>query len=200
MLKKVDSPVNFRFRSRDRPTQPQTPTEMWGSTLASPLILAKAIVPHKMDPVTIATTVFAIAKACAAVAGQLRDFVDGAKLAGLTINVLLENVQGFQESLEQLDSLLKDPRIKDTMHLTGTVGNHWSSLKTCLDKARGTINSLQTSITEVSKDVSLFDSARKHIRLKNAAKKIDLYQQLIRSYKDTVITSQQTLMMFVIPV
>jgi hypothetical protein len=82
-----------------------------------------------MDPVTIATTVFSIAKACAMVAGELRQFIDGTKLAGLTINVLVENVQGFQDSLEQLDGLLKDPRVKDTMHLTGTVGNHWTSLK-----------------------------------------------------------------------
>ena len=133
------------------------------------------------------------------VAGELQKFVDGAKLAGLTITVLLENVQGFQDSLEQMDHLLKDPRIKDTMHLTGIVGNHWASLKTCLDKARGTISSLQETIADVNKNVTIFDSARKHLRLKGAANKIDLYQQLIRSYKDTVIISLQTLMMFVNP-
>jgi hypothetical protein len=154
----------------------------------------------KMDPITIATTVFSIAKGCAVVVGQLNDFVDGAKLARLAINVLLENVQGFQDSLEQMDRLLKDPRIKETMSLTGIVGNHWASLNSCLDKAKGTISSLQGTIAEINKTVTVFDSARKHMRLKSAANKLDLYQQLIRSYKDTVIISLQTLMMFVLPV
>jgi hypothetical protein len=150
-----------------------------------------------MDPLSIAATVFSIAKVCAMVVGELKLFVDGARLAGMTINVLLENVQGFQNSLEQMDCLLKDPRIEDTINQTGIVGNHWASLKTCLDKSRDTISSLQDTIADINKTVSVFDSARKHIRLKNALNKIDLYQQLIRSYKDTVNTSLQTLIMFV---
>jgi hypothetical protein len=77
-----------------------------------------------MDPLSITATIFSIAKACAMVAGELKQFVDGAMLAGMTINVLLENVQGFQNSLEQMDHLLKDPRIKDTIGQTGIVGNH----------------------------------------------------------------------------
>jgi hypothetical protein len=150
-----------------------------------------------MDPITIATTVFTVAKGCAIVTGELKQFVDGARLAGMTINVLLENVQGFQHSLEQMDQLLKDPRIQDTINQTGIVGNHWISLKTCLDKARDTITSLQDTIAEINRTVAVFDSARKHIRLKNASNKMDLYQQLIRSYKDTLIISLQTLAMFV---
>jgi hypothetical protein len=152
----------------------------------------------KMDPISIATTVFSVAKGCAVVVGQIREFVDGAKLAGLAITVLLENVQGFQDSLEKLDLLLKDQRVKDTMHLTGTVGNHWASLKECMEKSQVTITSLQETITEVSKDVAIFDSARKHLRLKSATNKLDLYQQLIRSHKDTVIVSLQILSMLVI--
>jgi hypothetical protein len=48
-------------------------------------------------------------------------------------------------------SASKDPRIKDTMNQTGIIGNHWASLQTPLEKAGGTIASLQDTIAEINK-------------------------------------------------
>src|SRR5215469_462951 len=139
-----------------------------------------------MEPLSIAAAIISIAKTCGTVGWELKQFVDGAKLAGTAINVLLQDVEGFQKILEQINQILKDPRIKDTISSSGLVGSHWANLKACLDDATGTINSLEATVVGVNKTVTVLDSARKHIRLKSASNTIALYQQQIRSYKDTI--------------
>jgi hypothetical protein len=150
-----------------------------------------------MDPLSITTATVAIVKACGAIGWEIRKFIDGAKLVGTAINVLLQDVEGFQNTLEQINQILDNPRIKDMISSSGLVNSHWANLKTCLDDATATINSLESTIMGISKTVTLLDSARKHIRLKSSSNIIALYQQQIRSYKDTIYVSLHTAMLSV---
>jgi hypothetical protein len=145
-----------------------------------------------MDPLSITSAAITIAKTCGTVGWELKQFIDGAKLAGTAINVLLQDVEGFQNILEQTNQILEDPRVKDTISSSGLVGSHWANLKTCLDDATVTINNLEATVVNINKTVAVLDSARKHIRLKNASNTIALYQQQMRSYKDTIYVSLHT--------
>jgi hypothetical protein len=144
-----------------------------------------------MDPLSITTASLSIVKTCVTVGWEIKKFIDGAKLAAAVIDVLLQNVKGFQKTLEQMNEILEDPRIKDSVQSAGHVGSHWANLKTCLDDAKDTMDSLRVTIMGINKTVSVLDSARKHIRLQSSSNKIKMYQQQIRSYKDTIYVSLQ---------
>jgi hypothetical protein len=141
----------------------------------------------------------AITTACLTVSRELKSFIDGTKLAGPIISVLLHDVEAFQNTLEDMQKIIEDPRMKGSVESSGHVGNHWANLKTCLVDAKGTMESLEAMIVRINKPSTMLDSTRKHLRLKNASDMIGLYQQQIRSYKDTISVSLQTAMLYVPP-
>lgn len=153
-----------------------------------------------MDPVSIAMASLAITNACLAVNRELKNFIDGAKLAGPVINLLLQDVEAFQNTLEEMRKIIEDPRVKESVESSGHMGNHWVNLETCLVDAKVTMESLGAVIVRINKPSTVLDSARKHLRLKNASDTIGLYQQQIRSYKDTISVSLQTAILFVPPI
>lgn len=153
-----------------------------------------------MDPLSISMATIAITNACLAVSRELKAFIDGAKLVGPIISVLLQDVEGFQNTLEDMQKIIEDPRMKGSVESSGHVGNHWANLKTCLVDAKGTMENLEAVIVRINKPSTVLDSTRKHLRFKNASDMIGLYQQQIRSYKDTISVSLQTAMLFVPPI
>ena len=154
-----------------------------------------------MDPLSISMAAIAITNACLAVGRELKNFIDGAKLAGPVISVLLQDVEAFQNTLEQMQKIIDSPRIKESVEeSSGHVGSHWANLKSCLVDGKGTLESLQAVIVRINKPSAMLDSARKHIRLRNASDTSGLYQQQIRSYKDTIYVSLQTAILFVPPI
>ena len=146
-----------------------------------------------MDPLSILGVSFSAAKLCACVGLELKAFIDGAKLSGTKINALFQDVQGFEKILEQMKEVVSNPDIK--VETTGHVGNHWRYLKTSLDDSEITLKALEATIIRVNKSASVLDSARKHVRLMGAADEIAIYQNQIRSYKDTIQVSLQTTML-----
>jgi hypothetical protein len=150
-----------------------------------------------MDPISITAASLAIVRVCVSTGWELKLFIDGAKLAGTAVNLLLVDIEAFQNTLQQLNSVLEDPRVKDSVQLTGNVGNHWSNLKTSLDDARDTLVSLEATVLRINKNVGLLNSARKHIRLKAASDELGMYQQQIRSCKDTIQVCIQTAILYV---
>jgi phosphodiesterase/alkaline phosphatase D-like protein len=150
-----------------------------------------------MDALSITAAPLSIAKLCVSTGWELKLFIDGAKMAGTAVNALLVDIEGFQKTLEQLNSVLADPRIKRSVQLTGNVGNHWTNLKTSLDDARDTLVCLEATVMRINKNVGVWNSARKHIRLKSASDKLVMYQQQIRSYKDTIQVCLQTAVLLV---
>jgi hypothetical protein len=153
-----------------------------------------------MDPLSIPMALIAITHVCLAVGRELKNFIDGAKLAGPVISVLLQDVEAFQNTLEQMQKIIDNPRMKRSVESSGHVGNHWANLKSCLVDGKGTLESLQAVIVRINKPSAMLDTARKGMRLKNASDTIGLYQQQIRSYKDTIYVSLQTAILFVPPI
>ena len=150
-----------------------------------------------MDPLSITAASLSIVKVCAAVCWEIKEFVDGVKSAPTVIGVLLQEVEGFQKILTNLNEVLEDDRIKGTIQSSGNIGTHWVNLKVCLDDANVTMESLEATISNVNKTVTVLDSTRRHIRLQSASSKIQLFQQQIRSYKDTINVSLQTAILLV---
>src|SRR5947209_475686 len=107
-----------------------------------------------MDPLSITAAALSIAKICVTTGWELKLFIDGAKFAGTAVNALLLDVEGFKTTLEQLNSVLDNPRMKNSVRLTGNVGNHWKNLKTSLDDAKDTLESLDATIVRINKNVS----------------------------------------------
>jgi Fungal N-terminal domain of STAND proteins len=145
-----------------------------------------------MDPLSITVAVASLVKICGSVGWEIKKFIDGAKSASSVVGILLQKVEAFQKTLESLNGILDDPRIKASVHYTGDVGTHWINIKTCLDDAQVTLDKLQITITKVNKTVSVLDSARRHRRIQSSSDTIKLYQQQIQSYKDTINVSLQT--------
>jgi hypothetical protein len=150
-----------------------------------------------MDPLSITAASLSIVKVCTAVCREIKEFIDGVKSAPTVINVLLQEVEGFQKILENLNEVLEDDRTKDTIQSSGKVGTHWANLKGCLDDANVTMESLVATISSVNKAVTVLDSARRHRRLQSASSKVQLFQLQIRSYKDTINVSLQTAILLV---
>jgi hypothetical protein len=144
-----------------------------------------------MDPLTIVGSSLSVAKLCYTVGWELKTFIDGTRLVGTAINALFQDIQSFEKILGQIKDMADDPKVKTSV-MTGLVGSHWCHLQTSLDDAEGTLKALEATILRVNKSVSLLDSTRKHIRLMGATDEIAVYQQQIRSYKDTIQVSLQT--------
>jgi hypothetical protein len=151
-----------------------------------------------MDPLSITTASLSIAKICTTVCWELKEFIDGVKSAPSVIRVLLQEVEGFQTTLESLNEVLGDDRTKSTIQSSGHIGTHWMNLKICLDDASVTIESLEVTISRINKTVGVLDSTRRYMRLQSASNEIQRFQQQIRSYKDTIYVSLQTAILYVL--
>ena len=145
-----------------------------------------------MDPLTIIATSLSIAKLCSGVGSELKKFIDGTKLVSTAINALVQDVKSFEKILEQMKDMIEDPKVKASLASSGHIGSHWRHLQTSLDDAEETLKALEATILRVNKSVNLLDLTRKHIRLSGATNEIAVYQQQIRSYKDTIQVSLQT--------
>ena len=145
-----------------------------------------------MDPLTITLSALSIAKLCKIVGLELKKFIDGSRLVGTAINALVQDVQSFEDILEQMKITVDDPKVKASLASSGHVGAHWHHLQISLGDAEETLKALEATVIRVNRSVSVLDSARKHIRLKGVTDEIAVYQQQIRSYKDTIQVSLQT--------
>lgn len=149
-----------------------------------------------MDPLSITVATVSLAKICAVVGWELKQFIDGTELVNTAVNVLLVDVEGFGQSLELMKNTVADPKLNESMISSGHVGNHWINVRTVLRDAEKALSALSATVAKVDKKVTVMDATRKHIRMKNAAEEIGLYQQQIRSYRDTLQVSLQTAVMW----
>jgi hypothetical protein len=148
-----------------------------------------------MDPLTITTGVLALLGTCLQTALALKDFYDGADIADTKVKGLLTEVESFTQVLRMMKETLEQENIKSSLQATGHIGNHWNNLATSITDGQNTLLQLQQTLERVNRSVSAFDGARKHLRLKSAADEIATYQQQIRSYRDTLQLSLQTVIL-----
>lgn len=115
----------------------------------------------------------------------LKDFYDSAAIADTKVKGLLTEVESFTQALRLMKDTLEQENIQISFQATGYIGNHLNNLATSIQNGQETLLQLQEIIEKVNKSVSLLDGARKHLRLRSAADEIAVYQQQIRSYRDT---------------
>jgi len=147
-----------------------------------------------MDPLSalaITRSCLSIASVCGGVIWELKKFIDETKLVGHAINSLHKDVEAFEKVLSLLKHTVEEPNIKASIESSAPVARHWGILKSTLDDAETTLNSLSATISKVGEDVRILDSARKHIRLQSASREIKLHQERITSYHRTIDVTLQ---------
>jgi archaellum component FlaC len=148
-----------------------------------------------MDPLSITTGVFSLLAACVKTGMILNDFYDSAAIADTKVKALLTEVESFTQVLRLMKDTLEQENIQTSFQATGHIGNHFSNLATSIQDGQETLLQLQEEIKKVNKSVSLLDGARKHLRLRSASDEIAAYQQQIRSYRDTLQLTLQTVIL-----
>jgi len=152
-----------------------------------------------MDPLSIMAGVVGLLGAAVATGTALKDFYDGAATADTKVKGLMADVESFTQVLKLMKNTLEQEQVQSSLQATGHIGNHWNNLSTSIGDGQKTLVSLQETLEKVNKSVSVLDGPRKHLRLKSASEEIGLYQQQIRSYRDTIQLSMQTVILYIRP-
>jgi Fungal N-terminal domain of STAND proteins len=148
-----------------------------------------------MDPLSITTGVFSLLATCVKTGMILNDFYDSAAIADTKVKALLTELESFTQVLRLMKDTLEQENIQTSFQATGHIGNHFSNLATSIQDGQETLLQLQEEIKKVNKSVSLLDGARKYLRLRSASDEIAAYQQQIRSYRDTLQLTLQTVIL-----
>jgi hypothetical protein len=151
-----------------------------------------------MDPLSITTGVLGLLATCVKVGSGLKEFYDGASFADTKIKGLLTDVESFTQVLRLMKDIFEQEQIQASFQATGHIGTHWKTLSTSIQDGQGTLSKLQETLERVNKSVNVLDGPRKHLRLKGASEEIGNYQLQIRSYRDTLQLSMQTVILLVI--
>jgi hypothetical protein len=151
------------------------------------------------DPLSITTGVLTLLGTCVTVAGAIKDFYDGAAIVDVKVKGLLSDVESFTQVLRIMKDALEEEKVKSPLQATGHIGNHWKNLSTTVKDGQNTLVQLQSTLDKVNKSVAVLDGPRKYLRLKGAAQEIAMFQQQIRSYRDTIQLSLQTVILWASP-
>lgn len=147
------------------------------------------------DPLSIAAGIIGVLTACVQVGTALKGFYDGSAIADTKVRGLLIDVESFAQVLQLMKNTLEQEQIKSSLQATGHIGNHWTNLSACLRDGQNTMMQLQEKLEKVNKSVSILDGPRKHLRLNSASEEIGIFQQQVRSYRDTMQLSLQTVIL-----
>lgn len=147
------------------------------------------------DPLSITAGVLGLLGICVKVGSALKDFHDGADIADAKVKGLLTDVESFTQVLHLMKDTFGQERIQASFQATGHIGNHWNNLSISINDGQNTLLQLQETLEKVNKSVSILDGARKHLRLKGASEEIGIFQLQVRSYRDTLQLSLQTVIL-----
>ena len=147
------------------------------------------------DPLSITAGVLGLLGTCVKVGSTLKDFYDGASFADTKVKGLLTDVESFTQVLRLMKNTFEQEQIQASIQTTGHIGNHWNNLSASIQDSQNTLSHLQEILERVNKSVGVLNGARKHLRLKGAAEEIGNFQLQIRSYRDTLQLSLQTVIL-----
>jgi hypothetical protein len=147
------------------------------------------------DPLSITTGVAALLTTCIKTIAAVKDFYDGAAIAGVKVKGLLSDVEGFAQALRMMKETLEQKNVQSSLHSTGHIGNHWTNLSISIQDGQNTLVQLQSTLDKVNKSVGILDGTRKHLRLQAVTQEITMFQQQVRSYRDTIQLSLQTVIL-----
>jgi hypothetical protein len=149
-----------------------------------------------VEPLSITTGVLALLGTCIKVGGAVKDFHNGAAIADAKVRSLLSDVESFAQVLHMMKDTLEEEKVQSSFQATGHMGSNWKNLLTTINDGQNTLLQLQDTLDKTDKTVGIFDGTRKHLRLKSASEEITMYQQQIRSYRDTIQLSLQTVILY----
>lgn len=147
------------------------------------------------EPLSIVSGVVGLLVVATKVGMSLKNFHDGVAIADTRVKGLMTDVESFTKVLQMMKDTLEQEKAATSFQGTGHIGNHWSNLFQSIQDGQTTLVQLQNALDKVNKSVSVLDGPRKHIRLKSALDEIGIYQQQIRSYRDTLQLSMQTIIL-----
>jgi hypothetical protein len=148
-----------------------------------------------MDPQSITVSVIALIGCSVTVGRQLKQLIGDKSLTETAINGLLQDVEDFTLVLRAMKESLESSKSDLLRPTVGHIGDHWRSLSTSIIDGEKTLNRLDGVLTKISKSFDVLDEAGNPIRLKGAMDEIVIYRQHIRSYRDTMQLSMQTIIL-----
>ncbi|KAJ0104340.1 hypothetical protein J7T55_011124 [Diaporthe amygdali] len=116
-------------------------------------------------------------------------------LADKKLKSLLSEVECFKLLLEQMAITMKDINVDAGVQETGHLGNHLRSISVCITDGIALLEQMHQTVRSVGKTSRLLDGVRKHFRLQSASDEISMYHDQIRSYRDTIQLSMQTMIL-----
>lgn len=99
----------------------------------------------------------------------------------------LRNVLEFKEAT--LDELANH----DHFQTTGNMSTHWTNLGRSLCDGQAVLRGLEEHLKTLDKEVAVLDRLRRGVRLKEAAQQLVEHRQHVRSYRDAMLFSVQTI-------
>lgn len=148
-----------------------------------------------IEPLSITTAIVALLTTCINTGLDIKSFIAATKVADGKIRGLLADVESFTRVLSLMSDTLGRDEVQRSFQSTGHIGNHWTILLTCIQDGQNTVSQLQATLDKVHKPVGWFDESRQHIRIQGVTAKITMFQQQIRSYRDTLQLSLQTVIL-----
>lgn len=148
-----------------------------------------------MDPLSITAGTLSLLGVCAKVGWGLKTFRDGAALADTRVTSLLTDVESFTNVLQLMKDTFEQKTVQSSLQETGHIGSHWRNLAASIRDGSKTLEQLEQLLEKVNKSVRVLDGPRKHLRLLEATDEIVMYQEQIRSYRDTLQLSLQTVIL-----
>lgn len=86
---------------------------------------------------------------------------------------------------------LQEEKVQSSFQATDHMGNHWSNLWGSIKDGQNTLIQLQSTLDRVNNSVNVLDATGKHLGLKGTLDDIRIFEQQIRSYRDTILLSLQ---------
>jgi len=146
------------------------------------------------DPLSIAASVVTLLTVCVKVSRELKHICNDA-VVDTKVESLLHDVESFAEVIQLMAETLKEANVQSSLSATGHIGNHWKNLSRSIRDAQETLGKLQEIVERVNKNVTLLDGPRKRLRLKAAAEEVEVFREHLRSYRDTLQLSLQTIIL-----
>ena len=149
-----------------------------------------------MDPLSIAVGVAGLIDLCTKAGLAIKSAHDGAKIIDSKIELLDSEIRGYLQVLELMKSTMEETSVKAAVQSTGHIGNHWKNISAAADDSRQALERLNEVLAKVGKSVGVMGSTRKHFRLKFANDEIEMYRRKIKTYRDTMQISIQTVLLW----
>ncbi|KAM7189342.1 hypothetical protein V8F33_010121 [Rhypophila sp. PSN 637] len=149
-----------------------------------------------MDPLSITAGVGGLIDLCLKAGFAIKAAREGSKTVASKINLLEGEIRGYSEVLQLMSSTLQDPSITASFQSTGHIGNHWRSILGLIEASSTTVERITDILENVDKPARIMGSTRKHFRLMFAADEIEAYQNTVRTYRDTMQISLQTIILW----